>query len=86
MPNHCSRSNKSCPQSGTVLFCRASAVKTMTTHNKIIAKERATRSRKLNVREYRNREKAVIATPAVRISLMVWTPAKKPSIQPLNMS
>src|SRR5215510_7172439 len=85
MPIHCKRSNKLIPQSGTVLFCKASVVNTTTTHNKIIANERATRSRKLNDREYRNKEKPVIAMPAVKMLLMFCSPANKPSNQPLNM-
>jgi hypothetical protein len=69
MPIHCSRRSSSIPQSGTVLFCRASVVKTTTTHNRMIANERATRSRKLNDRAYRNSENAVIEMPAVKILL-----------------
>src|SRR5215212_4922004 len=85
MPIHCNRNNSSVPQLGIVLLCKASVVKTTTTHNKIIANERATRSRKLNDRAYRNNENAVMAMPAVKILLIVCSPASKPSIQPLNM-
>ena len=85
MPIHCRRNNNSIPQSGTLLFCNASVVKTTTTHSRIMAKERATRSRKLNDKAYMNSEKAVIAMPAVSMLLIVWSPANKPSVQPLNM-
>jgi hypothetical protein len=51
----------------------------------MIANERATRSRKLKDRAYKNNEKAVMAIPAVRISLIVLIPANKSWSQPLNM-
>jgi hypothetical protein len=52
----------------------ASEVKTTTTHKRIMANERATRSRKLNDSAYKNNENAVMAIPAVRISLIVLIP------------
>src|SRR5512133_3108100 len=85
IPTHCKCRSSSIPQSGTVLLIRASVVKTATTHKRIMANERATRSRKLNDRAYRNSENAVIAMPAVKILLIVLIPTSKPSSQPLNM-
>jgi hypothetical protein len=63
----------------------ASDVKTATTHNKMMANDRATLSRKLNDRAYKNNENAVIAIPAVNISLMVLIPTNKSSDQPLSI-
>src|SRR5574341_1960971 len=85
IPIHCRRKRSSIPHSGTDLFCSASVVNTTTTHNRIMAKERATRSRKLNDKAYRNSENAVIAMPAVRILLRFMKPASRPAVQPLNM-
>ena len=59
--------------SGTVVMLEiASAVKMITTPSMIVANERATRSRRLKVIAYSNKEKAVIAMPAVRIWLTVF--------------
>src|SRR4026207_1799153 len=85
IPIHCSRRRSSIPQFGSDLFCKASVVKTTTTHRRIIAKERATRSRKLKDKAYKNSEKAVMAMPAVKMLLMVLSPTSKPSNQPLNI-
>ena len=57
----------------------ASAVKTITTQTIMIANDLATRSRKLKVSAYNNKENAVIAIPAVRISLIVLTKSINPS-------
>src|SRR5215208_653914 len=85
MPTHCRRKSSSIPQFGMDLFCRASVVKTTTTHKRIMAKERATRSRKLKDKAYKNSENAVIAMPAVKMLLIVFNPTSKPSNQPLNI-
>src|SRR5215208_4957695 len=85
MPTHCRRKRNSIPQSGMDLFWRASVVKTTTTHKRIMANERATRSRKLNDKAYKNSEKAVIAMPAVKMLFSVLSPTSNPSNQPLNM-
>ena len=85
MPTHCNRKCNSFPQAGMDLLCSASVVNTTTTQSKMIANERATRSRKLNDNAYKKSENAVIAMPAVKILLIVCNPASKPSIQPLNM-
>ncbi len=47
--------------------CKASAVKTMTTHRRMMAKELATLSLRLKESAYRKSENAVMAIPAVRI-------------------
>jgi hypothetical protein len=49
------------------------------------AKDFATLSRKLNDREYKNKEKAVTAMPAVRIWLMVWMPVNTAADKSLIM-
>ncbi|MFH2039210.1 MAG: hypothetical protein ABIJ65_07215 [Chloroflexota bacterium] len=67
IPNHSNRKKKFIASFDMEALPRASLVKITTTHNKIIANERATRSRRLNESEYKNREKAVIAIPAVNI-------------------
>src|SRR6266511_4024697 len=85
IPTHCRRKSNSIPQSGMDLFCKAALVKTTTTHKRIMANERATRSRKLNDKAYKNSEKAVIAMPAVKILLIVLIPTNNPSNQPLNI-
>src|SRR5512141_1290052 len=85
IPSHCSRSSVSSPQLVVDRFWSASVVKTTTTHRRMIAKDRATRSRKLKEREYKKSENAVMAIPAVRIWLSVWIPTSKLSVQPLNI-
>jgi len=60
------------PPSLTAVLPMASAEKMITTQTMINANERATRSRKLNDSEYKNSEKAVMAIPAIKISLVVF--------------
>src|SRR5664280_1279397 len=85
IPSHSSRRNRSITRGVVEALSRASEVKTVTTHKRMIAKERATRSRKLKDRAYRNREKAVMAIPAVNIWLTVIIPVSKSCVQPLSM-
>ena len=67
MPNHSNRRNRSTTWGVLEELSSASAVKTVTTHTRMIANERATRSLKLKDKAYKNNEKAVMAIPAVRI-------------------
>jgi hypothetical protein len=86
IPNHSRRRNRLITCGVEDELSTASEVKTITTHNRMIANERATLSRKLNERAYRNSEKAVIAIPAVRISLTVIIPVSKSCNQPLSIT
>src|SRR5450759_2809538 len=85
IPNHSKRRNKPIMSGEAAELSNASDVKTTTTHKRMMANERATRSRKLNDSAYRNNEKAVMAIPAVRISLIVLIPTSKSCNQPLSI-
>ena len=85
IPSHSIRRKRAIVSGVTAEVSSASEVKTTTTHSRIIAKDRVTRSRRLNDSAYRNNEKAVMAIPAVRISLIVLIPTSKSCSQPLNM-
>ena len=65
IPTHSSRSESSNIWGEPAILLIASPTNTTTTHIKITANVRATRSRKLNVRAYNSSEKAVMAIPAV---------------------
>jgi hypothetical protein len=67
IPIHSTLRNKEIVSSDVEELSMASAVNMTTTHMRIIANARATRSRKLNEREYKNNENAVMAIPAVKI-------------------
>src|SRR5450759_2813812 len=85
IPNHSKRRNKPIMSGEAAELSNASDVKTTTTHNRMMANERATRSRKLNDSAYSNNENAVMAIPAVRISLTVLIPTNKSFNQPLSI-
>src|SRR5512139_2823532 len=74
IPIHSKRNQNSISGAAFVTLAIASPVETMTMHTRIKANERATRSRRLNVRAYRSNEKAVIAIPAISSSLIVCKP------------
>ena len=71
MPAHWIFSQKSMKTRFVAVVPSDSAEKITVIKNRMTAKERATRLRKLKVRAYSSNENAVIAMPAVRISLMV---------------
>lgn len=65
MPIHSSRSHNANIEDEAEILLIASHTKTITTHSKMSANERATRSRRLKVSAYNKIENAVIAIPAV---------------------
>ena len=71
MPIHWMRIQNSICDGELALLAIASPAETNTTHSSIIAKDRATRSRKLNDNAYSNRENAVMAIPTVSNSLIL---------------
>ena len=85
IPNHSKRRKRIIVLEEVAELSNASEVNTITTHKRIMANERATLSLKLKDSAYKNSEKAVMAIPAVRISLIVLIPANKSWSQPLNM-
>ena len=84
MPIHCTRSQKSIMAAFALVEPKDSDENTITRHNMIPAKVRATLSLRLNARLYKSRENAVTAIPAVRIWLMVSSIAMIPFIQFTN--
>src|SRR3990172_1218633 len=71
MPTHCRRKKNSRPTGVLATLLKASAINTTTTHERMIANERLTRSRRLNDKTYSSSEKAVMAIPAVSKLLSV---------------
>ncbi len=86
MPTHSKRRKRSIVGLELDEPCSASDVNTVRMHNNIIANDRATLSLKLNDKEYRNKEKAVMAIPAVNIELTVIIPTKMSCAQPLSIN
>lgn len=74
MPIHWIRIQNSTWGIEVELLAMASPTETSTTHNKMMAKDLATLSRRLKDSAYNNSEKAVIAIPAVNNSLMPLKP------------
>ena len=85
IPSHSIRKNDEIMSVELAELSRASDVKTTTTHKRMIANDRATLSRRLKDKAYKNNEKAVMAIPAVRISLTVLIPVNRSCNQPVSI-